>query len=103
MSLTSVIPDIHGCSDLLSEALAEIKLRSGSDAGAIVTIGDYVDKGPDSKGVIERLLAGVGAGGELGTVKGPRDDMMVGGVWGPPKMRAWRGNGCDAEPSPSDV
>ena len=40
MSLTYVIPDIHGCSDLLGKALAEIKLRAGSDAGAIVTIGD---------------------------------------------------------------
>lgn len=62
MSLTYVIPDIHGRHDLLSEALAEIAMRSGGDAGLIVTIGDYVDKGPDSKGVIDRLLAGVDAG-----------------------------------------
>ena len=57
MSLTYVIPDIHGRHDLLSEALAEITLRSGGEAATIVMIGDYVDKGPDSKGVIDRLLA----------------------------------------------
>ena len=50
MSLTYVIPDIHGRHDLLSEALAEITLHSRGEAGAIVMIGDYVDKGPDSKG-----------------------------------------------------
>jgi len=47
---------------LLSEALAAINMHSGGEAGAVVTIGDYVDKGPDSRGVIERLLAGVDAG-----------------------------------------
>lgn len=96
MSLTYVIPDIHGCSDLLSEALAEIKLRSGSDAGAIVTIGDYVDKGPDSKGVIDRLLAGVDAGWKLVTLKGNHDDMMVAALRDPSKMAAWMGKGGDA-------
>ena len=56
MSLTYVIPDIHGRCDLLDEALARSS-RVG-DAGIIVTIGDYVDKGPQSRQVIDRLLLG---------------------------------------------
>jgi serine/threonine protein phosphatase 1 len=60
MTQTFVIPDIHGRLDLLSEALAEIAARSKGGTGTIVTIGDYVDKGPASKGVIDRLLSGVG-------------------------------------------
>ena len=44
--------------DLLSEALARISLRAGREAGVVITIGDYVGKGPDSKAVIDRLLMG---------------------------------------------
>src|SRR3954454_22405844 len=73
MSLTYVIPDIHGRYDLLSDALASIVARSPSEAGVIVTIGDYVDKGPGSKAVIDRLLAGVAPGWRLVTLKGNHD------------------------------
>ena len=59
MGLTYVIPDIHGRYDLLSEAMAAITARSGGEAGAIVMLGDYVDKGPDSKQVIDTMLSGV--------------------------------------------
>ena len=62
MSLTYVIPDIHGRYDLLCDGLAEIAAHSRGKAGVVVTIGDYVDKGPDSKEVIDRLLSGVGEG-----------------------------------------
>lgn len=58
MSLTFVIPDIHGRDDLLSEVLVGITARSGGEAGIIVTIGDYIDKGPQSKQDIDRLLPG---------------------------------------------
>ena len=96
MSQTYVIPDIHGRSDLLNEALAAIDLRSGGEAGAIVTIGDYVDKGPDSRGVIDRLLAGVDAGWKLVTLKGNHDALMVAALRDPAKMAAWMGKGGDA-------
>ncbi|HEY5127886.1 MAG TPA: metallophosphoesterase, partial [Bradyrhizobium sp.] len=77
MSLTYVIPDIHGRYDLLSDALTDISARSGGEAGAIVTIGDYVDKGPDSKAVIDRLLRGVADGWRFVALKGNHDAMMV--------------------------
>src|ERR1700728_3176694 len=77
MSLTYVIPDIHGRYDLLSEGLAAIEGRSGGDGGTIVTIGDYVDKGPQSRQVIERLLSGVAEGCRLFALKGNHDAMMV--------------------------
>ena len=46
MNLTYVIADIHGRYDLLSGALADITVHSHGNGGSIVTIGDYVDKGP---------------------------------------------------------
>jgi serine/threonine protein phosphatase 1 len=53
------IGDIHGRSDLLDRMIAAIShdLETAPVATALtVTLGDYVDRGPDSRGVIERLI-----------------------------------------------
>jgi len=52
---TYVIADLHGRLDLLNMALDAILKR---EPGTLITLGDYVDRGPDSRGVIERLMAG---------------------------------------------
>jgi serine/threonine protein phosphatase 1 len=93
MSLTYVIPDIHGRYDLLSDGLAEITARG--HAGVIVTIGDYVDKGPDSKQVIDRLLPGVAEGWDFVALKGNHDAMMVEALRDPSKMAWWIEKGGD--------
>jgi len=51
------IGDIHGRLDLLERTIAAIAHdASGHDGGSLtVTVGDYVDRGPQSRGVIERL------------------------------------------------
>ncbi len=48
------IGDIHGCTEALDAILAAISLQADD---SLVTLGDYVDRGPDSKGVIDRLIA----------------------------------------------
>jgi serine/threonine protein phosphatase 1 len=53
-----VIGDIHGRSDLLDQIVAEIErdLEKSPVADTLtVTLGDYVDRGPDSRGVLDRL------------------------------------------------
>jgi serine/threonine protein phosphatase 1 len=53
------IGDVHGRLDLLEDLLARIEddHRSRGDAKAyLIFLGDLVDRGPDSRGVIERLL-----------------------------------------------
>jgi serine/threonine protein phosphatase 1 len=95
MSLTYVIPDIHGRYDLLSEGLADIAAHSAGKAGVIVTIGDYVDKGPESKQVIDRLLSGVAEGWRLVTLKGNHDAMMAQALRDPSKMAWWIEKGGD--------
>jgi serine/threonine protein phosphatase 1 len=47
------IGDIHGCLTAFNTLLDEV--CPGKD-DVLVTLGDYVDRGPDSRGVIERLL-----------------------------------------------
>lgn len=55
-----VIGDIHGRLDLLDRLVAKIKddMSQHGEADCLaVTLGDYVDRGPDSRGVLDRLVA----------------------------------------------
>src|SRR5262245_26516374 len=47
------VGDIHGCSVALDALLAAVSLQPED---LVVTLGDYVDRGPDSSGVMVRLL-----------------------------------------------
>lgn len=48
-----VIPDIHGYAKTLKSLLAQIR---PSKEDHIVFLGDYIDRGPDSKGVIDEIM-----------------------------------------------
>jgi serine/threonine protein phosphatase 1 len=50
---TIAIGDIHGCSTALGALLEAIRPRPED---RVVTLGDYINRGPDSRGVIERLI-----------------------------------------------
>jgi len=50
---TLVLGDIHGCLTSLNTLLEMIQPKPSD---LIVTLGDYVDRGPDSCGVLERLI-----------------------------------------------
>lgn len=50
---TIAIGDIHGCSTALAALLDVIELESED---RLVTIGDYVDKGNDSRGVLDAMI-----------------------------------------------
>lgn len=53
------IGDIHGCLDLLDGLLDGIKAATAGDEQPplLIFLGDYVDRGPGSRGVIDRLIA----------------------------------------------
>jgi serine/threonine protein phosphatase 1 len=50
---TIAIGDIHGCSAALDALLEAIRPRPED---SIITLCDYINRGPDSRGVIERLI-----------------------------------------------
>jgi serine/threonine protein phosphatase 1 len=75
MSKTYAIADLHGRFDLLELALAQIANDAQLPA-TLVTLGDYVDRGPDSRKVIGRLMGGLGhEGWRLICLKG-NDDII---------------------------
>jgi serine/threonine protein phosphatase 1 len=98
MPLTYVIPDLHGRSDLLDLALRRIDSHAAGPA-TLVALGDYVDKGPDSRGVIARLRAGLPARMttpcRVALLKGNHDALMVRALRGEAAMDDWFAKGGD--------
>ena len=54
-----VIGDIHGRLDLLDQLINKINRNAKEYGGECltVTLGDYIDRGPNSRGVLDRLLS----------------------------------------------
>lgn len=50
-----VIGDIHGCHTELAELLDRIDEHANDDY-KIIFVGDYIDRGPDSKQVVEKII-----------------------------------------------
>ena len=55
-SLTYAIGDVHGRLDLLRQALSRVRTHARGREHVIVLLGDYVDRGPDTKGVLDLLI-----------------------------------------------
>jgi serine/threonine protein phosphatase 1 len=72
---TFVIGDIHGCVDELDRLLEAIAPAAGE---TVVFLGDYIDRGPASKAVIDRLLRLRGEGPRCVFLKGNHEDMFLG-------------------------
>ncbi len=72
------IGDIHGMADLLKKLLKTIKrdLKGYEGHSEIVFLGDYIDRGPDSASVIERLVEGPGPGDKWTFLKGNHDAFL---------------------------
>ena len=89
---TYAIGDIHGQLDLLKAAHDRIAAdQAANGQGPIVHIGDLVDRGPDSPGVIDYLMAGHARGEDWVTLLGNHDRMFAGFLrdlrWHDPRLR----------------
>lgn len=69
------IGDIHGQIEMLDRALAFIEADGGPDAH-IVFIGDYTDRGLNSRAVIDLLIGGKASGKNWTFLKGNHDRMF---------------------------
>lgn len=82
------IGDVHGCLGDLERLLARIATDCGgsTDTVHLVFLGDLVDRGPDSAGVIARLRRGPLPADRVHFVMGNHEEAM---------LAAWRGDGSD--------
>ena len=85
MSRTIAIGDIHGCAGALDTLLEEIQPRP---TDTIVTLGDYVDRGPESSRVIE-ILVGLVSHCRLVPLIGNHEIMMFKAIIDPDQMEFW--------------
>ena len=82
---TIAIGDIHGCATALSVMVDAMDVRPED---TVVTLGDYVGKGPDSRGVLELLIALHGRC-RLVPLLGNHDILMRSAVNGELNQSAW--------------
>ena len=78
-ALIYAIGDVHGRADLLARLYDLVRLdreRFPDGTATIVMLGDYVDRGPDSRGVLELICRGV-PGFTMVTLLGNHEDMML--------------------------
>ena len=75
MTAIYAIGDVHGQLGMLKDALERIEADGGPDA-RVVLLGDLVDRGPDSRGVIELLSRGIAEGRDWHVLLGNHDRMF---------------------------
>lgn len=95
MNYTFAVGDIHGCARELKNLL--LKIEEYSDHGTVVFVGDYIDRGANSKRVIDIIRSGPKSEGwDWITLKGNHEDMMVSTLRSGEDLQWWMGNGGSA-------
>lgn len=87
------IGDVHGRDDLLGRLLDDIAADAGAASGAVrcvlVYVGDYVDRGLESRQVIDRLLERPLPGFEVVHLLGNHEEAFLGFLDGKPIAFDW--------------
>ncbi|MDB4725919.1 serine/threonine protein phosphatase [bacterium] len=89
------VGDVHGQLDKL-EIMHSVIMNDldPDDINTVVMLGDYIDRGPLSRGVIEFLMGDPFPGCKTVFLKGNHEDMMVRAMYGDHRfLRAWMDNG----------
>lgn len=94
--LVYAVGDIHGRSDLLAELLRKIEADAAETDAAkktLIFIGDYVDRGPDTSGVVETLLHALPESFSAQFLKGNHEQLLLDFLDDPCRLDHWRMNG----------
>jgi len=98
--LLYAVGDIHGRFDLLQSLLEQIeadaRLQGHASKRVLVFLGDYVDRGPDSRSVIEELIARPLQGFDAHYLKGNHEAILLDFFEDERHLRNWLVNGGQA-------
>ncbi len=75
MARKFAIGDIHGCNKTFKKLLVEVIRLKKQDQ--LVLLGDYIDRGPDSLGVIQTILKLQNAGYAVHCLRGNHEQLMM--------------------------
>lgn len=88
------IGDIHGCIHTFRKLLFEkIKIEQQD---IIYCLGDYIDRGNDSKSVLDLILSLRSENYNIQTLRGNHEQMLLDSLHSPDSMEMWMYNGADA-------
>lgn len=68
------IADIHGGNKTFRALVNTLQLRHSD---RLYLLGDYIDRGPDSKGVLDTILSLMDSGHDVRPLRGNHDDMLL--------------------------
>lgn len=88
---TLAIGDVHGCLSALDALLSALALQSHD---TLIFLGDYIDRGPNSATVLNRLLL-LRTQCQVITLMGNHEQMLLGSRTNPLLHREWVANGGD--------
>jgi serine/threonine protein phosphatase 1 len=93
MQRVLAIGDIHGCVKTFKHLLIhEFKILKSD---VVVCVGDYIDRGPDSKGVIDFILELKASGYAVHTLRGNHEQIMIDSINSSIVKEVWVKNGGD--------
>jgi serine/threonine protein phosphatase 1 len=95
MSRTYAVPDLHGRYDLLTAAIDKISEHARGATAKMVTLGDYVDRGLNSRQVMEHLVNWSSHSLPLVALKGNHEAMMWECCRNLAEIDGWLKNGGD--------
>ena len=87
------ISDIHGHARTFGALLDRLHF---STADELFLLGDYIDRGPDSRGVIDKILALRAAGYRVNCLRGNHEAMLNAALRDPAERPLWLHNGGGA-------
>ena len=95
--ITFAVGDIHGCLGKLKRLLAVCETHAGERPVRYVFLGDYIDRGPDSRGVVEFLMRWQAERpGAVVCLRGNHEQLAIDAHRRESAMPLWLRNGAEA-------
>src|SRR5215212_10491917 len=96
-ALTFALGDVHGCFTKLDNLMHRCAEYAGRRPHQFVMLGDYIDRGPDSRSVVSHLRRLCEQRPDsIVCLKGNHEDMLLSAIEDPSDFPLWIDNGGDA-------